>query len=203
MGREERTGRESPILSIPIWLGLPGISDGKESAWNAGDLGSSPWLGRSPGEGNGNPLQYSCLENSMDREAWQATVHRVTNNRIWLNDLTLIGGTIREAWKVLRTCKWEQDRVKVSIKYLACSGSWGTRVGRRSQGKEQVFFTMGKKPLTQAWRGLGWRLGLCGWSRKWGPGTGRWGWYSQGAGCVVEALWGHHWLSPSTPVPDE
>ena len=45
-------------------------SDGKESACNAGDLGSIPGLGRSPGEGNGNPLQYSCLENSMDREAW-------------------------------------------------------------------------------------------------------------------------------------
>ena len=49
---------------------FPGGSDGKASAYNAGDLGSIPGLGRSPGEGNGNPLQYSCLENSMDREAW-------------------------------------------------------------------------------------------------------------------------------------
>ena len=50
-------------------------SDGKESACNAGDPGSIPGLGRSPGEGNGNPLQYSRLENPMDRGAWQATVH--------------------------------------------------------------------------------------------------------------------------------
>ena len=48
----------------------PGGSDGKTSAYNAGDLGSIPGLGRSPGEGNGNPLQYSCLENHMDRGAW-------------------------------------------------------------------------------------------------------------------------------------
>ena len=47
---------------------------------NAGDAGSVPGLGRSPGEGNGNPLQYSCLENPMDREAWWATVHGVTKS---------------------------------------------------------------------------------------------------------------------------
>ena len=49
---------------------FPGGSDGKPSAYNVGDLGSFPGLGRSPGEGNGNPLQYSCLENPMDGEAW-------------------------------------------------------------------------------------------------------------------------------------
>ena len=49
---------------------FPGGSDGKASAYNAGDLGSNPGLGRSPGEGNGNPYQYSCLENPMDRRAW-------------------------------------------------------------------------------------------------------------------------------------
>ena len=52
------------------FLGFPGGSDGKESVYNAGDLGLIPGLGRSPGEGNGNPLQYSCLENPMDRGAW-------------------------------------------------------------------------------------------------------------------------------------
>ena len=51
---------------------LWGSSDGKEAACNAGNLGLIPGLGRSPGEGNGNPLQYSCLENSMDRGAWWA-----------------------------------------------------------------------------------------------------------------------------------
>ena len=57
--------------------GFPHSSVGKESACNAGDLGSIPSSGRSPEEGNGNPLKYSCLENPMDRGAWQVTVHRV------------------------------------------------------------------------------------------------------------------------------
>ena len=61
-------------------MGFPGGSVGKESACNVGDLGLIPGLGRSPGEGNGNPLQYSCLENSMDRRAWRVTVHRVTES---------------------------------------------------------------------------------------------------------------------------
>ena len=52
----------------------------KKSASNAGDMGSIPGLGRSPGGGNGNPLQYSCLENPMDRGAWWATVHRVARS---------------------------------------------------------------------------------------------------------------------------
>ena len=54
--------------------GLPCSSDGKESACNAGNPGLIPGLGRSPGEGNGNPLQYSCLENSMDRGVWLASL---------------------------------------------------------------------------------------------------------------------------------
>ena len=64
-------------LQLQIWfllfryfLGIPGGSDGKASVYNAGDLGSIPGLGRSPGEGKGNPFQYSCLENPMDRGAW-------------------------------------------------------------------------------------------------------------------------------------
>ena len=55
--------------------GFPGGLDGKESACSAGDLGSIPGPRRSPGEGNGNPVQYSCLENPMDGRAWKATVH--------------------------------------------------------------------------------------------------------------------------------
>ena len=56
-------------------MGFPGGSDGKASSCNAGDPGLIPGSGRSPGEGNGNSLQYSCLENSMDGGAWWATVH--------------------------------------------------------------------------------------------------------------------------------
>ena len=61
-------------------MGFSGGSAGKESACNAGDLGSILGLGRSPGEGNGSPLQYSGLENSMDNGAWQATVHGITKS---------------------------------------------------------------------------------------------------------------------------
>ena len=63
-------------LPTPVFLGFP-CSAGKQSTCNAGDLGSVPELGRYPGEGNGDPLQYSCLENSMDRGAWQAKAHGV------------------------------------------------------------------------------------------------------------------------------
>ena len=69
---------------MPEWnkkaMGFPGGSDGKESACNRGDLGLIPGSGRSPGKGNGYPLQYSCLENSMDRGAWWATVHGVAKS---------------------------------------------------------------------------------------------------------------------------
>ena len=60
-------------------MGFPGGSDCKESTLSAEDLGSVPGLGRSPGEGKAYPLQYSCLENSKDRGAWQAIVHGVTD----------------------------------------------------------------------------------------------------------------------------
>ena len=62
-------------------MAFPRGSDGKASAYNMGDPGSIPGLGRSPGEGNGNPLQYSCLENPMDAGAWLATVHGVAKSR--------------------------------------------------------------------------------------------------------------------------
>ena len=63
-------------------------SDGKASAYNAGDPSSIPGLGRSPGEGNGNPLQYSCLENPMDGGAWYATVRVVAKSQTRLTDFT-------------------------------------------------------------------------------------------------------------------
>ena len=68
---------------------LPGGSYGKVSACNVRDPGSIPRSGRSSGEGNGNPLQYSCLENSMDGEAWWSTVHGVTKSWTRLSDFTL------------------------------------------------------------------------------------------------------------------
>ena len=63
-------------------MNFPGGSDGKASAYNVGDPGSIPRLGRSSGEGNGNPFQYPCLENTTDRGAWQATVQGITKSWI-------------------------------------------------------------------------------------------------------------------------
>ena len=74
-------------------MGFPGGSELAciaASACNAGDLGSIPGSGRSPGEGNGNPLQYSCLENPMDGGAWWATVHGITKSRTRLSDFDIV-----------------------------------------------------------------------------------------------------------------
>ena len=78
--------------NIQWWKGglfeknFPGGSGGKESACNVGDPGLVPGFGTSPGEGNVHPLQYSCLENSMDRGAWKATIHGITKSQTQLND---------------------------------------------------------------------------------------------------------------------
>ena len=73
-------------LAFILCLGFPGSSAGKASAYNVGDLGSIPGREDSPGEENGNPLQYSCLENPMDQEAWWATVHGVAKSWTRLSD---------------------------------------------------------------------------------------------------------------------
>ena len=70
-------------------MGFPGGSDGKAPAYNVGDLGSIPGSGRCPGEENGSPLQYSCLENPTDRGAWWATVHGVAKSWTQLKRLSM------------------------------------------------------------------------------------------------------------------
>ena len=76
------------LFKVSYASGFPGGSEVKASACNAGDLGSIPELGRSPGEGNGNPLQYSCLENPTDGGAWWATLHGVAKSGTWLSHFT-------------------------------------------------------------------------------------------------------------------
>ena len=78
--------RESSGTYIQKHTGFPGGSEVKVSAFKVGDRGSIPGMGRSPGEGNGNPLQYSCLENLMDRGSWWATVYGVAKSQ--LSDFT-------------------------------------------------------------------------------------------------------------------
>ena len=90
-------------------MGFPSGSSNKESACNAGDAGSTPGSGRSPGGGNGNPLQYSCLEKPMDWEAWRATVHRVSKSQTQLKQLsmhthTTAAAAAAAAAKALQSC---------------------------------------------------------------------------------------------------
>ena len=75
------TAFSNKVTSFPQAQGFPGGKVGKELCLHAGDLGSIPGLGRSPGEGHGKPLQYSCLENPTDRGVWRATVHGVARVR--------------------------------------------------------------------------------------------------------------------------
>ena len=72
--------RKTNLVILYLLSGFPDGSEGKESTCSTGDLGLILGLGRSPGEGNGNPLQYSCLENPMDRGAWWATVYGVAES---------------------------------------------------------------------------------------------------------------------------
>ena len=76
----------SVSISTSLNTGFPRSSGGKASACNAGDMGSITGSGRYSGEGNGKPLQYSCLENPMDRETWWATVHGVAKNQTRLSN---------------------------------------------------------------------------------------------------------------------
>ena len=80
----------SPVFLMNTFFGLAirGGSEGKASACNVGDRGLIPGSGRSPGEGNGNPLQHPCLKNPMDRGAWSATVHGISKSRTRLSDFT-------------------------------------------------------------------------------------------------------------------
>ena len=83
----QRVGHEHLALNTKSF---PGDSDGKESACCVGDPGLIPGSGRSPGEGNGYQLRYSCLENSMDGRAWWPTVHRVAKTQTWLSEFHLV-----------------------------------------------------------------------------------------------------------------
>ena len=87
-------------ITLPVSWGFPGGSDGKASTCNVGDLGSIPGLGRSPGEGNDNPLQYSCLKNSMNGGAWWTTVHGVTESdkTEWLHFLSFFSCLLRNLY---------------------------------------------------------------------------------------------------------
>ena len=94
---------------------FPGSSNGTESACNEGDLGLIPGLGTSPREGHGNPLQYSCLENSMDREPGKL-VHGVTKSQTWLSDQHFLFHSMRQGILVVTLNRWQNRS------YITCTG---------------------------------------------------------------------------------
>ena len=101
------TGKTNCLAVLFGHWGVPGGSDGKAYARNAGDLSSIPGSGRSPAEGNGYPLQYSCLENPMDGGAWWATVHGIAKSQTQLSDFTFtfhLGTSSYQKKKTTKTC---------------------------------------------------------------------------------------------------
>ena len=144
------SGFQTPPGSGSSYCGrvLPCGSNSEESAWDAGDQGSIPELGRSSGEGNGNPLGYSCLENSMDREAWQATVHEVAVGHDW-------AANTHRLW--CKRAHWHAGQ-------WPCTGCWGAP----SHGKPihairadiSLLFSLRVKALHSCWTALyfSWRL---------------------------------------------
>ena len=129
-------------------MGFPGGSDGKASACNVGGPGSIPGSGRSPGEGNGNPLQHSCLENPMNRGAWQAIVYGVAKSQTRLSDFTSLHFIYhnRHMLKVHGLHSLESSNSEPSFsKFWCCSNQLGARVPssplpiRNGQSGKQVF----------------------------------------------------------------
>ena len=114
--------RSSSSSSDPDWS-FPGGSVGKESTCNVGDtrdVGLIPGLGRSPGGGHGNSLQYSCLENPMDRGAWWVTVHRVTKSWTWQKptEHKLMWSRLRELLLCLLSSDFHNNSVRWSVSSL-------------------------------------------------------------------------------------
>ena len=109
--------------------GFPGGSDSKEPACSSGDPDSIPGLGRSPGEGHGNPLQYSCLENPMGRGAWQTTVHGVEKSQSRLRHFTLY--PVRSSMEKGRSDIWRE----IGILVTKCAIFW---VGQKSSFNKRL-----------------------------------------------------------------
>ena len=164
-------------------MGFPGSSVGKESACSAGDLSSIPGWGRSPGEGNGKPLQYPCLENPMNRGAWQAAVHGVAKSWAWLRGNTslhihifihplshshhfdseetamLSPGSLPPKWAITLPANLEPHYLGNSKPYLGVlktdySGSiWSSKVSDMFKMKLKLIYSL---PLTTDWEALLW-----------------------------------------------
>ena len=138
---------------------VPGGWDGKASAYNAGDPDSIPGSGRSPAEGNSNPLQYSCLENPVDRGAWEATVHGVANRHDWATShMVFINNIVHRSCCASIKNSAQQWKLTDSSPVCLCEGietsSWAKEV---MVGKQQWFhswFKTNKANVLWAYRGI-------------------------------------------------
>ena len=160
------------IYSFTVnFLALTLITDGKESVCNVGDPGSIPGLERYPGEGNGSPLQYSCLENPMDRRVWSAIVNGVTKSQTWLkwlstadiltetilfdSFLSLFYLSCKETWKSVLQIMAFQLRYFKSWKMMLwkCCTQYASKFGKLSRGhrtgKGQFSFQSQRKAMTK------------------------------------------------------
>ena len=129
--------------------GFPHSSVGKESACNAGDSGSIPESGRSPGEGNGNPPQYSCLENPMDGGAWQATVHGVA--RVGHDLATLLTMTTNMVPTSGKVCDLQSGLPEIHLDFSWSQDSCSTKT---------FCFAATKSKRTSDWELRGWGSAL-------------------------------------------
>ena len=139
-------------------LDFPGDSEGKESACNAGDPSSIPGSGRSPGEGNGNPRQYSCLENPMDRGTWRVTVHRVAKSQTRLSTHRLscsmtCGIFLDQGWN-LCLLHWQADSLPLSHQ------------GRSSQKALKNYFGCAVGHMRSQFPNQGWNPCLLHWKSR-------------------------------------
>ena len=121
--QNSRVLRRCLYVIILLFKLNPNGSEVKIPPANAGDLGSIPGSGRSPGEGNGNPLQYSWLENPKDRGTWWATVHRAAKSQIWLSTHTL-GLINREIWRETKAWREPKQGHKLKVQFFFVNHSW-------------------------------------------------------------------------------
>ena len=110
------------LLDGSVFIRFPGGSEVKASASNVGDPGSIPGWGRSPGEGNVSPLQYSCLENPRDGEAWWATIYGVTKSQTWLSHFTSLHSSLHfHSISQVQLLRWLSLFSDLTLHYIAYS----------------------------------------------------------------------------------
>ena len=191
----EKKLEEKALLIKERWQG------GKESASKAGDIGdsgSNPGSGRSPGGGNGNPLQYSCLENPMDRGTWWATVHGITKSQTWLSGSHFHFRFFQGTFEGEREVRWDGEKAKkgIMVRQVTALESWSL-IPLGSSGSQSKIHT------SEIAHPKGKRVGIP--IRQFPLDIG-WGLYPEGVNspaCLAYCMWVDRRDSPSASVARE